>query len=144
MDSTTQPSAIERARIAYEQMMLRQRETAAARRLRERRRTIRRAVICGAIFALLLGVVIYNGWMPDFLQSTFVARDGAGSDFGKSRVGQVRSFVKGDTCRELRFDNTKGVYVGGSFVECETVVPKDPGQSSAVQRVFSIRNALTR
>ena len=136
-------SAIDRARIAYERMIARKREAAVARELREHRRFVRLAAGGGILLVLFLGTAIYNDWLPSARSA--LSRDRTSADFGKTRTGQVRSFVKGDTCQELQFDNVSGTYVGASLVPCDVVVRKDaapPPQSGT--RVFSIRDAFTR
>src|SRR6185503_20371050 len=102
-------SAIDRVRIAYEQMMQRKREAAIARETRERRRVVRLVVVGCAMIAMLIGTAIYNDWLP--AARTFLPRDNAAAEFKKTRTGQVRSFVKGNTCQELQFNNASGTYV---------------------------------
>jgi hypothetical protein len=111
-------TAIERARIAYELMMARQREVAEARRTRERSRTIRVAVAAVGTLAILIGTAIYNGWMPTSLRSSVRSFRDDGK-FVETRTGQIRSFIKGNTCQELQFNNDRGVYVGGNYVPCQ-------------------------
>jgi hypothetical protein len=137
-------SAIERARDAYEELMRRQREAAQLRQARARSLRKRWIVSAGVLLAALVGVVIYNGWIPDGLRSSMLAGDGAAQRFGATRTGQVRT-MQGNTCKELNFSNDSGAYVSGNQVSCEPVLA-NPGQtqSSAGSRVNSIRDAFKR
>jgi hypothetical protein len=140
--SIQQPNAIERARAAYELMMRRRRAATAARRQRERARFIAIVSVLVGVLALAVGTVIYNGWVPSWRSSVETAR--VDNDFVRTRTGQVRSFVKGDICRDLQFSNDTGGYVGGAFVPCETVARPDPATASAkAERLNSIRGAFS-
>jgi hypothetical protein len=137
-------SAIERARAAYEELMQRQRALALARQARERTRRTIFLVSLGAVSAVLLGIVIYNGWLPQGLRSSILAGDTVSNGFGSSRTGQVRSLVQGNTCQELKFSNDSGSFVSGNLVSCEAVVTKQVQPPSKGSRVNSIRDAFTR
>ena len=138
-----QLSAIDRARAAYEELMRRQRDAAQLRQARDRTVRMRWIVSVGALFAALLGVVIYNGWIPEGLRAS-MGGDNAAKRFGATRTGQVRT-MQGNTCKELNFSNDSGSYVSGNLVSCETAIVKPAQtQSSAGSRVNSIRDAFTR
>jgi hypothetical protein len=140
--SIQQPNAIERARAAYELMMRRRRAATAARRQRERARFVAIVSVLVGVLALTVGAVIYNGWVPSWRSSVVTAR--IDDDFVRTRTGQVRSFVRGDTCRDLQFSNDAGGYVSGAFVPCETVAKPDPAPANAkVERLNSIRGAFS-
>jgi hypothetical protein len=149
MTSNRQLTAIERAQIAYELMMRRQREIALARLARERFLTINLIVFGVGIVALVFGVALYNNWMPTSLRSAALSRsaDGDGK-FVETRTGQVRSFIKGNTCQELQFSNDRGVYVGGSLVPCQPEVTREVQAPAANTdkdkgaRLNSIRDAF--
>ena len=139
-----QLTAIERARIAYEMMMARQRDVANARRSRERSRTVRLAVVLGGAFAILVGTAIYNGWLPTSLRSSVLSFRADDGKFVETRTGQIRSFIKGNTCQELQFNNDRGVYVGGKYVPCQVETKREvapPAPKGA--RVNSIRDAFS-
>src|SRR5438309_2172300 len=127
-----QMTAIERARIAYELMMRRQRERARQRRSRERSRAVNVIVACVGVVALLIGIAIYNSWLPLSLRTAATLSPGTEAGrFGETRTGQVRSFVKGNTCQELQFSNDRGVYVGGNLVPCQVEVRREVQQPTA-------------
>jgi len=144
-------TAIERARLAYETMKRRQHGVEMQRRARERSRNITLAAVMAATLLIVAGIAIYNGGMPESLRATANEARGDRTRTSEARTGQVRSYVKGNTCRELQFNNDSGMFVGGSLVAC------DPGEksreSSGVQaqpampngaRLNSIRGGFTR
>src|SRR5688572_679684 len=102
MSATDQPlTAIERARLAYEVMMRRQRDVAMQRQQRERLRIIRLVVTVVSVPMLACGTAAYNDWIPTSLRSSIFTRGGDDGKFSETRTGQVRSHVQGNTCREL-------------------------------------------
>ena len=144
-------TAIERARLAYDMMKRRQRGVELQRRARERSRNITLAAIVAATLLLVARIAGYNGGMPDSLRATAHEPRGDRTRTSEARTGQVRSYVKGNTCRELQFNNDSGTFVGGSLVAC------DPGEKtrdpSGVQiqpatpkgaRLNSIRDGFSR
>ena len=145
MNLSDQPlTAIERTRIAYALMMVRQRDAAMQRRTRERARTVKLVTAFIGLLMLFAGTAIYNGWVPTSLRSSVLAFRTDDAKFGETRTGQVRSFIKGNTCQELQFSNDSGAYVGGNFVPCQAEVKRDaapPPPKGA--RVNSIRDAFT-
>jgi hypothetical protein len=136
-------TAIERARLAYELMVYRQREVILRRRSQERSRTITILTMCAGLAALILGTAIYNDWLPTSLRTATLTRKTDDGKFGETRTGQVRSFIKGNTCQELQFNNDRGVYVGGNLVPCEVETKRRTVQPSKGERVNSIRDAFT-
>lgn len=138
------PTALERARIAYEQMQRRAYNAAMKRRARARARNIALAATSGCMLAVILGLSIYNGWMPTPLRTAAQETRADRTRTEAARTGQVRSFVKGNTCRELQFNNDSGTLVAGNFVPCETDT-KTPAQATPEgKRLDSIRDALKR
>jgi hypothetical protein len=98
-----------------------------------------------AMIAILLGTAIYNDWLPS--ARSILSGDNASAEFKKTRTGQVRSFVKGNTCQELQFNNASGTYVGGNLVPCDAPARRAEAQGNEAtsgSRVFSIRDAFTR
>jgi hypothetical protein len=136
-------TAIERARLAYALMVQRHREVIMQRRSRERTRVITVVVLCVGLIALILGAAIYNNWMPTSLRSATLSRKADDGKFGETRNGQVRSFIRGNTCQELQFSNDSGVYVGGSLVPCEVEAKRETATPSKGTRVNSIRDAFS-
>lgn len=138
-------TAIERARIAYEAMKQRRRDAALQRRARERSRHIKLAAIAVAMATLLIGVTVHNGWLPTSLRSSVQATRADNSKFGETRTGQVRSFIRGNTCQELQFDNDIGLYVGGSLGPCRAETKREPVPPVLPKdaRINSIREAFT-
>ena len=68
----------------------------------------------------------------------------------EARTGQVRSYVKGNTCRQLQFNNDSGTFVGGSLVACD---PSEKSREASGQgqpatpngaRLNSIRDGFAR
>jgi hypothetical protein len=151
-------TALDRARIAYEQLKRREHDAAMRRRARERTRNIVLAVSVGFMAALSLGVSVYQGWMPTPLRSA--AQESRAVDKGKfseTRTAPIRTFVKGNTCQEMHFNNDKGIYVKGELVPCQPeakrglsdFMPLLPSSSSNAgaskeQRMNSIRDSFTR
>ncbi len=118
-------TAIERARLAYEEMKRRQHGVAVQRRARERSRNITLAAIVGGSVAAYRGHRDLQRRDADSLRATAHEVRGDRTRTSEARTGQVRSYVKGNTCRELQFDNDSGTFVGGSLVLC------DPGEKSS-------------
>jgi hypothetical protein len=114
------------------------------RRSRARVRNIALAATLGGTLVAILGLSIYNGWMPTPLRTTARETRGDGTKTEAARTGQVRSFVKGNTCRELQFNNDSGTLVGGSFVPCEKEAKTPPQATPEGKRLNSIRDALKR
>jgi hypothetical protein len=149
-------TALERARIAYAQLKRREQDAAMKRRARERTRNIVLAVCMGFAVALGLGISVHQGWMPTPLRSAAnEPRAADNSKFGETRTAPIRSFVKGNTCQEMQFNNDKGIYVKGALVPCEAESKRDasaylpllPGANASAtkgQRMNSIRDAFGR
>ena len=137
-------SAIDRARAAYDELMRRQRAAAQLRQARDRTVKMRWIVSVSVVSAALVGIVIYNGWIPEGLRASIMGGDSASKHFGATRTGQVRT-MQGNTCKELNFSNDSGSYVSGNLVSCEAAIakPAQP-QSSAGSRFNSIRDAFAR
>jgi hypothetical protein len=145
MSSNAEPlTAIERTRLAYQQMKRRQRLAAMKRRARDRTRNIALAVALAGTVLVLTGVAIYNDWTPTSLRSS--AKETLANKRQKepARTAQIRSYIKGNTCRELRFDNDNGTLVGGSLVPCETEGKPPPEETPEGVRLNAIRDALKR
>jgi len=144
-------TAVERARLAYEQMKRREHHAAMTRRARARTRNIALALTMAVMLSLGLGLSIYKDWMPASLRSSaHDMRADSGGRFGQDRTAQVRSHIKGNTCQELKFSNDSGALLGGSFVPCEpeskreAVFPLLPGPNPKGPRLNSIRDAFSR
>jgi hypothetical protein len=115
-------TAIERARLAYETLKRRQHGAEMQRRARERSRNITLAAIVAVTLLFVAGIAIYNGGMPESLRETAHEARGDRTRTSEARTGHVRTYVKGNTCRDLQFNNDSGTFVGGSLVAC------DPGE----------------
>jgi hypothetical protein len=150
-------TALERARIAYEQLKRREHNAALKRRARARTRNIVLAVIMGFAVAVGLGLSVHNDWMPTAQRSAMnEPRAVDNGKFGETRTAPIRSFVKGNTCQEMQFDNDKGIYVKGALVPCETeskrngladvmpLLPSSSGSGGKGQRMNSIRDTFNR
>lgn len=144
-------TALERTRIAYEQMQRREYNAAMKRRARARARNIALAATLGTTVALVIGLSVYNGWMPTPLRTTANdMRADNGGKFAERRTVQVRSYVKGNTCQELKFSNDSGVLVGGSLVPCEAEPKREPLSIPVLSttpkgtRLNSIRDGFTK
>ena len=143
-------TAIERARLAYEDMKRRQHGAEVQRRARERSRNITLAAVVAGALLLVGGIAIYNGGMPDSLRATAHEVRGDRTRTSEARTGQVRSYVKGNTCRQLQFNNDSGTFVGGNLVPCDPGEKmRDPGvqpQPAAPNgaRFNSIRDGFSR
>jgi hypothetical protein len=139
-------SAIERARRAYDQMKRREHVAAARQRARERARNIALAATTGGAVALLIGLSIYNGWMPATLRSSAQDMRAEKRKEERPRTAQIRSFIKGNTCRELRFNNDSGTLVGANLLPCEMENKPEPLSPDTPEgaRLNAIRDALKR
>lgn len=144
-------TALERARIAYEEMQRREHIAAMRQRARARARNIALAAMVGTMLVLVIGLSLYNGWMPTPLRATTNdMRADKGSKFGEARTTQVRSYVKGNTCQELKFSNDSGALIGGSLVPCEAEPKREPLAESSLPpppapkapRLNSVRDAF--
>ena len=140
-------TAIERARLAYEQMKRRQHDAAVQRRARERSRNITLAVICGGTLAADRRHRDLQRLDADTRCARRRTKCATTDKFDETRTGQVRSFVKGNTCQELQFNNDSGVYVGGNLVPCDGESKPRAAAATATPkgaRLNSIRDAFTR
>jgi hypothetical protein len=139
------PTAIERARLAYELTKRRQRAVVLERRMRERARNITLAVTVVGTMALMLGVAIYNGRLPPSWRSSVHDLRAEKDWASEARTAQIRSFIRGNTCQELHFNNDSGTLVGGSLVPCEPETTREPLPPSVPTgaRLNSIRDAFT-
>jgi hypothetical protein len=154
-DSSTATTAIERARLAYEQMKRRQYDAIAQKRARDRSRNIKLAASAAGMIAFFVGFAIYNASPPpDPLRSaTEGANQADNSKFGETRTAPIRSFVKGNTCQEIHFNNDAGTYARGALVPCvnessrDAAVPAQPSSSpppspSKGPRINAIRDGF--
>jgi len=132
-------TAVARAHLAYALMQRRAREAAMQRHLRERSRNAKLVIAVMAMLILVVVTALYNDWTPSTLRVT-ERNDSQSRQTGQHTVGQVRSYAWGDVCRELQFNNRRGVYVDGEFVLCETFLKPEATQGA---RVNSIRDAFT-
>jgi hypothetical protein len=137
-------TALERARVAYEQMQRREYNAAMKRRSRARTRNFALAVTFGSTLAIIIGLSIYNGWMPTPLRTAAQDTRADKTRTEAARTGHVRSFVKGNTCRELQFNNDSGTLVAGKFVPCEVDKKTPPQETPEGKRLDAIRDALKR
>lgn len=136
-------TASERARLAYELMVYRQLEAAVRLRSQQRSRAVLVAVLCAGLGALVLGSAIYNNWLPTSLRSATLMRKADDGNFGETRTAPVRSFIKGNTCRELEFNNDRGAYIRGSLIPCEVETKRLAPPPIQGDRVNSIRDVFT-
>jgi hypothetical protein len=145
----TASAAIQRARAAFEQMKRRQHKAAVQQRARERWRNIKLAVLAIVLVVGGIGLTIHNGWMPTTLRSSAREARVDNSKFGETRTAPIRSFVKGNTCQEMQFNNDSGIYERGALVPCEvekkrdTVFPLLPNPNKG-ERANSIRDSFSR
>jgi hypothetical protein len=152
-------TALERARIAYEQLKRRENNAAIKRRARERTRNIVLALSMAFAVAIGVGISVHQGWMPTPLRSTQTEQRVVDSrKFGETRTAPIRTFVKGNTCQEMHFNNDKGIYVKGELVPCEAeskknglsdfmpLLPSSSGGGSGSKgpRLNSIRDSFNR
>src|SRR5262245_35340315 len=137
-------TALERAHNAYEQMQRRASNAAMKRRARARVRNIGLAVVCGTTLMIFVGVSVYNGWMPTPLR---MAADDIRASKNKAAevpTAPVRSFVKGNTCQELKFSNESGALVAGSFVPCEPESKRSVPTLTSVQKSSRTRDGVSK
>jgi hypothetical protein len=145
MPTDAAPStALERARIAYQQMQRREFNAAMKRRSRARARIVALVTTVGTMLAIVVGLSVYNGWMPTPLRTTAQETRPDKTRTAVAPTVQVRSFVKGNTCRELQFNNDSGALIGGNFVPCEVDKKTPPQETPEGKRLEAIRGALKR
>jgi hypothetical protein len=146
MTQASAPSnAFDQARIAYELMAKRKRQLAAVRRSRERARNVRRALASCAVVALFIGLAIYQGWHSVLLGSPAPPHETTADRFAGARTGLVRTPVRGETCRELQFDNASGRFIGGSIGPCDDVaVNEQAATSQQNRRLDAFRGVFAR
>jgi hypothetical protein len=149
MSSNAEPStAIERTRLAYERLKRREHRAAMKRRARERTRNIGFGIAVAGALAVLTGIAIYNDWMPTSLRTSAKEMQAAEKDKNKkepARTAQIRSFIRGNTCQELRFNNDSGTLIGGNLVPCEIDAKAPPPEDTPEGvRLNAIRDALKR
>ncbi|MPZ37573.1 MAG: hypothetical protein GEU95_05835 [Rhizobiales bacterium] len=124
--------------------MRRQRAAMAERRRRDRSRFITIVSVLVGTLALTVGMVTYNGWFPSSWRSSALIARVEDDSFSRTRTGQVRSFVRGDTCRDLHFSNDTGAYIADSLVPCQMVLKPDPApMRTKAERLNSIRGAFS-
>jgi hypothetical protein len=154
-DDNTASNAIERAHRAYEHMKRRQYNAVVQQRARDRSRNIKLAVAAGVMIVLFLGISIQNGWLTNSVRSSAgqATARADGSKFGETRTAPIRSFVKGNTCQEMQFNNDMGIFVRGALVPCEVESKRDPmvlpllpqpGSSPRAPRLDAVRDAFTK
>jgi hypothetical protein len=152
-DSTS--SAIERARRAYDDMQRRQANAAMRQLARDRSRNIKLAIGAAVMIVIFLGIGIQNGWLTNSIRTSGQSNSGRlDHKFGESREAPIRSFVKGNTCQQMQFDNDRGVYVRGALVPCEAeskreplAVPNQPytpPPSNRGPRIDAVRDSFSR
>jgi hypothetical protein len=120
-------SAIERAHRAYEEMQRRQSNAAMKQRARDRSRNIKVAIGAAFMIAVVLGLSFQNGWLTNSIRTTGQSNAGRlDHRFDESREAPIRSFVKGNTCQQMQFNNDLGIYVRGALVPCEAESKREP------------------
>lgn len=162
--STTPPTAFEQASAAYERLKQRRLRAAAAER---RTRLILLAVTMLAIGGLVLAAVTYrdrlmqswqamttsqkgksksfSDWMPQSLRDSIASqRSDEDRKFTETRNGQVRSFIGGNRCRELQFDNNAGRFFREALTQCKNEAKGDSNAVSQTKRLNAIRDSFTR
>ena len=146
MSPASAPSnAFDQARIAYELMAKRKRQLAAVRRSHERARNVHRALVSCAVVALFTGLAIYQGWHSVLLQSVASSHETTADRSASERTGRIRTPVKGDTCRELQFDNASGQFTGGSIGPCDDVAMNaQTAKSQQDRRLDAFRGVFAR
>jgi hypothetical protein len=156
-DDNTAMSAIERAHQAYEQMKRRQYNAVVEQRARDRSRNIKLAATAAVMIVFFLGLSIHNGWLTNSIRSSEQQSTSGRSDnrnFGETRTAPIRSFVKGNTCQEMQFNNDQGIYVRGALVPCEVeskreplvlpLLPQPGSNPSTRPRLDAVRDAFTK
>jgi hypothetical protein len=162
--STSPPPAFEQASAAYERLKQRRLRAAAAER---RTRLILLSVAMVAFGGLAVGAVTYRDrlmqslqamtesktspskgksfgeWLPQSLRDSINnQRSDDERKFVETRTGQVRSFVGGNTCRDLQFNNDAGRFVAEALRQCETEGKADPSGIPQAKRLNAIRDAF--
>jgi hypothetical protein len=166
MDASTRPStAFEQVSAAYERLKQRRLRAAASER---RTRIILLALTMLTFGSLAIGAVVYGdrimqsieaiserqgspgkgkswgSWLPQSLRSSIAnQRSEEESKFAETRTGQVRSFVGGNTCREMQFNNSAGRFSHESLTQCESDSKSDPSEIPQTKRLNAIRDAFS-
>jgi hypothetical protein len=167
MDASTPSSPVfEQVSAAYERLKARRLRAAAAER---RTRLILLSLTVLVFVGIAVAAVTYRdrlmqsfqamtesknspgtgkssgGWLPQSLRSSISGQQSEEDrKFSETRTGQVRSFVGGNTCRDLQFNNDAGRFVGESTTKCESEAKSDPTAIPQTKRLNAIRDAFSR
>jgi hypothetical protein len=138
-------SAIDRARVAFEDAERRKRVLEVERRSRERARNITLLSLGMVALTVLVAVSVQQGWFASSGAKPNFLRDDSTKGFVATRTGKVRTPIEGNTCRELQFNNELGRFVAEGITECEQV-RRSPSeaQKNAEERFQSIRGNFVR
>lgn len=135
MDEATDPQAnAAPAAPAAEEQILQRRRDAKIRLSRERTKNINRALVCSAIFAVLLTFGIYTGLVPLPTSSVGpreVSIDWAADRFAATRTGQIVVPGRdGVSCQQVLFNNETGLLSSSKPVRCNDAAPVNSNTES--------------
>jgi hypothetical protein len=136
--SPTDLAAVQRAQVAYQQMLQHQHNVASARHKRERTRNIRLALVSVLIIISALAFGFIHG-LPTVLK-TVEKKPEPVDRFATTHVGQIRMPYKQDLCNRVQFNNNTGEMTGGSVVPCNDV---ELGSGASSPRAKSRLEALS-
>jgi hypothetical protein len=128
------------AQAAHVRAALEKRHVVEAKQARERLRHILYALVGCILLAASLGIGMQQGW----LSKAAKPRDPALDDFAQTRTGQIRTPIKGDTCREITFDNDSGRLAGGNAVPCQPASEEGQRMIGTGDRINAIRDSFRR
>ena len=166
MDASTSTSPVfDQVSAAYERLKQRRLRAAAAER---RTRLILVSVTMVVFAAIAVAAVTYRDrlmqsfqtmtenknssgkgksfgdWLPQSLRASISGQKSEGDrKFGETRTGQVRTFVGGNTCRELQFNNDAGSFVSESLTKCDNEGKTDSKVITQTKRLNAIRDAFS-
>ena len=138
-------SATDRLNAVHAQAVIGKLKAVEARQTREYNRHLLYAFVGWVLLTASLGIGMQQGWLPTSLLSVVMKPlDPAAEEFERTRAGQIRTPIKGDTCREITFDNDSGRLAGGDAVRCQQEAEDGQHNVGTGGRINAIRDSFRR
>jgi hypothetical protein len=137
-------SAEDRIHAVHAEAELRKLKAAVEKGKRERTRHALFAFLGYLLLALVLIVGIQQGLVPIAINAVTVRGDPKADQFEQTRAAQIRMPVKGETCREVSFDNNSGRFSGGNTAPCNPSPEAVQRGTAGTGRINAIRDSFAR